>query len=54
MKDLVTLSLVAEGLQPQGLMAGYNVGGERWSRGGAPECQSRGWWFNPTYRRFDS
>ena len=23
-----------------------------WSRGRAPDCQSRGRWFNPTYRRF--
>ena len=28
--------------------------GERWSRGRAPDCQSRGRWFNPTYRRFES
>ena len=27
---------------------------ERWSRGRAPECQSRGRWFNPTYRRFET
>ena len=26
--------------------------GERWSRGRAPDCQSRGRWFNPTYRCF--
>ena len=28
--------------------------GERWSRGRAPDCQSRGRWFNPTYRRFET
>ena len=28
--------------------------GERWSRSRAPDCQSRGWWFNPTYRRFET
>ena len=27
---------------------------ERWSRGRAPDCQSRGRWFNPTYRRFET
>ena len=26
----------------------------RWSRGRAPDCQSRGRWFNPTYRRFET
>ena len=25
---------------------------ERWSHGRAPDCQSRGRWFNPTCRRF--
>ena len=28
--------------------------GERWSRGRAPDSQSRGRWFNPTYRRFET
>ena len=28
--------------------------GERWSRSRAPGCQSRGRWFNPTYRRFET
>ena len=35
----------------------YNFGsssGERWSRGRAPDCQSRGRWFNPTYRHFET
>ena len=27
-----------------------NYIGERWSRGRASDCQSRGRWFNPTYR----
>ena len=26
----------------------------RWSHGRAPDCQSRGRWFNPTYRRFET
>ena len=26
--------------------------GERWSRCRALDCQSKGRWFNPTYRRF--
>ena len=26
---------------------------EPWSRGRAPDCQSRGRWFNPTYRHFE-
>ena len=29
------------------------IGGERWSRGRPPGCQSRGRWFNPTYRRYE-
>ena len=28
--------------------------GEQWSRGRAPDCQSRGQWSNPTYRRFET
>ena len=28
--------------------------GEQWSRGRAPDGQSRGRWFNPTYRRFET
>ena len=28
--------------------------GERWSRGRAPDCQSRGRWFNSTCRRFET
>ena len=28
------------------------VDGERWSRGRAPDCQSRGRWFNPICRCF--
>ena len=28
--------------------------GERWSHGRAPDCQSRGRWFNSTYRRFET
>ena len=28
--------------------------GEQWSRGRAPDCQSRGRWFNPTCRHFDT
>ena len=28
--------------------------GERWSCGRAPDCQSRGRWFNPTYRRVET
>ena len=27
---------------------------EQWSRGRAPDCQSRGRWFNPTYHRFET
>ena len=27
---------------------------EQWSCGRAPDCQSRGRWFNPTYRRFET
>ena len=27
---------------------------ERWSRGRAPDCQSRGQWFNPTCCRFET
>ena len=27
---------------------------ERWSRGRAPDCQSRGLWFNPTCRSFET
>ena len=30
------------------------MSGEWWSRGRAPDCQSRGRWFNPTYRRFET
>ena len=28
--------------------------GERWSRGRAPDYQSRGRWFNLTYRHFET
>ena len=27
--------------------------GERWSHGRVPDCQSRGWWFNPICHRFE-
>ena len=27
---------------------------KRWSRVRAPDRQSRGWWFNPTYHRFET
>ena len=27
---------------------------KRWSRGTAPDCHSRGLWFNPTYRRLET
>ena len=33
---------------------GYCGCGEQWSRGRAPECQSRGRWFNHIYRRFET
>ena len=36
------------------LLCCYPIMDEWWSRGRAPDCQSRGRWFNPTYRRFET
>ena len=36
------------------ILANVLLCGERWSRLRAPDCQSKGRWFNPTYRRFET